>query len=290
MRDPVFIIGGSRTGSEMLKTMLAVSTELDFVDELFLLCPRWLHKDLETNIAEHVGDLRLSGATEKLIDFLYSGVPYGWFWSVVTEQLDKNKLSQRLEGKVLTLQEIFLAIMEVHSTMRGKARTGAKFPMHYSETDVLLKWFPNCQIIHTTRDPRAVYASQATKYLSDSENKLMRSTKKLMQFAHIGIQTRWTASIHERYKTLPNYKLVRYEDVVTDPRNELRQICDFLNVGFEDNMLNPYQYGSSFEKIGKKSGVDKSSLTRWRSAISSKTSCLIQILQKKPMRVFGYIS
>jgi len=289
VRDPVFIIGGSRTGSEMLKTMLTVSTELDFVDELFLLCPRWLHKDLQTNITQHVGDLRSSGASVKLIDFLFSGVPYGWFWSVVTEQLDKDKLSRRLEGKALTLQEIFLAIMEVHSNMRGKARTGAKFPMHYSKTDVLLEWFPRCRIIHTTRDPRAVYASQATKYLSDSESQLMTSTKKVMQFVHIAIQTQWTAAIHERYKALPNYKLVRYEDVVTDTKNELRQICEFLSVNFEQDMLNPHQYGSSFEQIGKKSGVDKSSLTRWQSVISAKTACLIQILQKKPMKVFGYL-
>jgi len=48
---PVFIIGGSRTGSEMLKTMLSASPEIDFVDELFLYCPRWLHKDLATNIS-----------------------------------------------------------------------------------------------------------------------------------------------------------------------------------------------------------------------------------------------
>jgi len=56
-RPPVFIIGGSRTGSEMLKTMLSVSPDLDFADEMVVRAPWWLHKDLESSIRDHVGDL-----------------------------------------------------------------------------------------------------------------------------------------------------------------------------------------------------------------------------------------
>ena len=65
---PVFIIGGSRTGSEMLKTMLCESPEQDFVDELFLLCPRWLHPDLDSMIRRHVGSLDGPGALDRLLD------------------------------------------------------------------------------------------------------------------------------------------------------------------------------------------------------------------------------
>ena len=79
---PVFIIGGSRTGSEMLKTMLSASPQLDFVDEIFLYCPRWLHKDLASNIRQHVGSLTRPGARKKLIELLFSDIPYGWFWCI----------------------------------------------------------------------------------------------------------------------------------------------------------------------------------------------------------------
>ena len=166
--QPVFIIGGSRTGSEMLKTMLSASIELDFVDELFLRCPRWLHRDLALNIRQSVGPLDSEGATDRLMDLLFSGEPYGWFWSVVDEQLDREMLRAELKLGPLTLRSVFRAIMVVHALMRDKKSIGAKFPLHYSLTPLLISWFPNCRIIHTTREPKAVYASQASKYIAPS--------------------------------------------------------------------------------------------------------------------------
>ena len=155
--EPVFIIGGSRTGSEMLKTMLSMSDELDFVDELFLICPRWLHRDLRTNIREHVGDLAAPGAADRIIDLMFSGKPYGWFWTVTEEKLDRELLRKELSREELSLKSIFRAIMIVHARLNQKTRHGAKFPLHYSRADKLVEWFPGCRLIHTTRNPKAIF-------------------------------------------------------------------------------------------------------------------------------------
>ena len=285
---PVFIIGGSRTGSEMLKTMLSASPDLDFVDELFLLCPRWLHRDLNSNIAEHVGNLSDDCAVERLVELLYSGKPYGWFFSVGIHELDREMLQSTLSRGPLTLKSIFQAVMIVHAHARKKSGIGAKFPLHYSFAQTLLEWFPNCRLIHTTRNPKGTYASQAAKYIRGQTNPFARGFMRFRQFVHINIQVSWTAHIHTKMKHLPNYRLVRYEDVVMQPETELRRICDFIGTDFVPGMLSPHQYGSSFESIGAGKGVDRSSLDRWQTSLQPITVKAIDLLHPAANRVFGY--
>jgi len=288
MRGPVFIIGGSRTGSEMLKTALSASPDLDFVDELFLLCPAWLHKDLETNIAEHVGSLQAPGALDRLLELLFSGVPYGWVWSVAEQKFDRQRLRERLSGTELSMRSILDALMRVHAEKNGKQGTGGKFPTHYSETHRLLEWFPDCRLVHTTRDPRAVYASQANKYVRPQDPALSRAWMKARQFAHINIQVTWTARLHRQLRGLPNYTLVRYEDVVREPEMELKRLCGFLGVDFLPGMLSPKQYGSSFSEIGRSKGIAASSLEAWRSRISPLTAAFLRFAHPIAWRRFGY--
>ncbi len=290
MAEPVFIIGGSRTGSEMLKKMLSATDSLDFVDELFLRCPRWLHTDLQANIDRHVGDLDAEGALQRLLDLLYSGIPFGWFWSAIDRELDREMLRKELLDQPLSIHSIFCGIMKVHAEMRGKRRVGAKFPLHYSYVDDLLRWFPDCKLIHTTRNPKAVYASQASKYAKNDYNRLARGWIRFQQFVHINIQTSWTARVHQRLQDHPNYCLVRYEDVVGNPEEELRRICSFANLEFDAEMLYPKKRGSSHQSIGEGRGVDEGSLERWRTAISPLTANLIGLLHKADAKRFGYTS
>lgn len=287
---PVFIIGGARTGSEMLKVMLGASPELDFVDELFLLCPRWLHTDLAANIRRHVGDLHDANALDRLIELFFSGIPVGWFWSVIDEKLDRDLLREELAREELSMRSILNAVMIVHSRRQGKRGFGAKFPTHYSYSEKLLEWFPDCRLLHTTRNPKATYASQGAKYIRPGSNALSRGVTRLQHFVHINIQITWTARLHGRLKGLPNYRLVRYEDVVLRPEAELREICEFLGVAFVPGMLDPPQYGSSFDTIGARRGVDSSSLERWRTAIWPSTAYLIDLCHRSARSAFGYDS
>lgn len=288
VKAPVFIIGGSRTGSEMLKTMLSASPDLDFVDELFLYCPSWLHKDLATNIKEHVGSLEREDSRQELVDLLYSGVPYGWFWNNVHQQLDRERFEQVLAGSGLEMRELFAAIMDVHAATNGKNGHGAKFPLHYSSTGKLLEWFPKCKIIHTTRNPKAVYASQAAKYLKDRQSGISKAYLRFQHFVHINIQTSWTALIHKRFSGLANYRLVRYEDTVRSPREQLHSLCEFLEVEFLETMLTPKQYGSSFNTIKGDTGVSLSSLDRYKSTTSKVTQLFMDVAHLRACKLLGY--
>ena len=268
--------------------MLSASSRLDFVDEAFLFCPRWLHKDLATNVRQHVGTLNSASAKDRLVEFLYSGVPYGWFWQNIQGQLDRDMFYEELSGEELDLYEIFRAVMVVHARMRNKTGVGAKFPAHYSATDRLVEWFPNCKLIHTTRNPKAVYASQAAKYEKNAPNSAAGAYLRFKHFVHINIQTAWTAAIHKRFDGLPNYRLVRYEETVQHPRRQIEELCEFLGVRFEDEMLHPKQYGSSFNNRSGNKGVDTSSLRRYEKTISGPAQQFMDIVHARAYRTLGY--
>ena len=273
----------------MLQTILSKSPELDLTDELQYRSPWWLHRDLVEDIKRHVGPLDKPGALERLLDLLYSGIPVGWFWSASERLLDRDMMYSELSRNPLTIRSIFHSILAVHARMRDKGRIGAKFPVHYSYAQQLLDWYPNCLLIHTTRNPKAVYASQAAKYVRPDQSWISRSWLRFKQFVHINIQITWTARIHNRLCKLPNYRLIRYEDLVLDPESNIRQLCNFLEIEFQPEMLRPKQFGSSFDSMGRNhQGIERSSLERWRSSISPAVAKIIDNCHIRAMRSLGY--
>lgn len=286
---PVFIIGGSRTGSTMLQVILSKSPDLCITDELQYRSPWWLHRDFLEDVGTHVAPLDDEGALDRLLDLVYSGIPVGWFWSASDELLNREFLYEELSGRPLSPQSILDAVLKAHARSCGKTRIGAKFPMHYSYTDRLLEWYPDCLLIHTTRNPKAVYASQANKYLKPINGRVAKNYMRLKQFAHINIQTSLTARLHRKLRDLPNYTLIRYEDLVTEPEAQMRHLCNFVNIGFQENMLKPRQFGSSFGDIGHENkGIEQSSVDRWRTSISGPTAKIIDLLHPRAFRAFGY--
>lgn len=273
----------------MLKSILAASDEVDFVSELLMLCPWWLHKDLNSTIRKHVGDLENPGAVDRLIELLYSDDHDGRHWAPIKRDIDREMLREELSKDSLSIKALLRAIMVVHARKRGKLRIGAKFPLHYSYTHKLLEWFPDCQLIHTTRNPKAVYASQSNKYITPELGFAARAYLWLQQFAHINIQIAWTARLHRKLCVLPNYRLVRYEDVVLEPEATLRNLCDFIGISLTDKMLSPQQFNSSFQMTeDSRHGIDKRSLDRWRTTISPATAFMIDAGHRRASRMLGY--
>ena len=287
--QPVFIIGGSRTGSTMLQTILSTSPDICLTDELQFRSPSWIHRDLVSDIRTHVGPLDKADAIDRLMDLLYSGTQAGYFWSNAKRLLDRDMLHEELSARPLSMQTILDSILVVRARMKGQPRIGAKFPMHYSFTPQLLEWYPNCMLIHTTRLPKAVYASQAAKYLKPGQGRVAKAIMRFKQFVHINIQITWTARLHRKLRDLPNYRLVRYEDLVLEPETEISQLCEFLEIDFQPEMLKPKQFGSSFKDIGNNNrGIERSSLEKWRTAISPFTARTIDLLHHRAYRYLGY--
>src|SRR5439155_4549605 len=107
----------------------------------------------------------------------------------------------------------------------------------------LLAWFPDCRVMHITRDPRAVAMSKTndpsgTAIRVLNHPRLAWLIRKLSVWSVIA-QYRQTARLHSRFQHLSNYKLFRYEDLLAEPERTLKEVCKFIEVEFKQELLHP---------------------------------------------------
>ena len=153
------------------------------------------------------------------------------------------------------------------------------------------------------RDVRGIYSSQSNKYLIRSGHskssdrirsypigkKASERIIKLKMFLFICIQFPWASKTHIRYCRLPNYKLIRYEDLITDSDKTLNELCRFLGIEFKEAMLYPRVINSSFVKAyGTEKGFNIKMIDKWKEYVSPLTEKLLLLVNKSSMKRFGY--
>lgn len=112
---------------------------------------------------------------------------------------------------------------------------------------------------------------------------------KIAQFVHISVQSCWTARIHRQLRGYRNYYMSKYEDVVRDPKGSVMKLCDFVGIEASDAMLQSIQYGSSYRRSqpGVR-GISQESANAWKDKLGRATIKLINLLNRKALRTFGY--
>lgn len=81
----------------------------------------------------------------------------------------------------------------------------------------------------------------------------------------------------------------KYEDVVRDPKGSVMKLCDFVGIEASDAMLQSIQYGSSYRRSqpGVR-GISQESANAWKDKLGRATIKLINLLNRKALRTFGY--
>ena len=110
----------------------------------------------------------------------------------------------------------------------GKSRYGDKTPMHVLHLRRLGWLFPEARFVHIIRDGRDVASSYATtawgpQSVEESAVRWRRSVRR---------------GLHDGRRLGPErYREVRYEAHVAEPESELRTLCRFLELDWDDTML-----------------------------------------------------
>ena len=128
------------------------------------------------------------------------------------------------------------AVYETYAARQGKARWGDKTPMYMQHLGLLERLFPEATYLHLIRDGR----DTALSFLAMPEGIVTRT------WAHPRTATdfacQWRSEVLAarslgRRVGPGHYEEVRYEQLVAEPERELRRICDFVDIGFEPQML-----------------------------------------------------
>jgi len=111
----------------------------------------------------------------------------------------------------------------------GKKYIGDKDPKLIEHIPILYKHFSTSKIIHIVRDPRDVFLSRQKAGWSKGRHWISHAIVYKVQF---GMGHRLGRRLFQE-----NYTEVQYEELITKPEATLQNICRFLGLGYNPQML-----------------------------------------------------
>jgi len=299
--EAIFIVGVSRSGTSLMRKILnasdkiAISWENHFLGHL-----------IASEGARHrfrkFGDLLNDDNVRRLTDYIYSDefrkssryrdVSTQWRW--ITERIDKEDFLRRILDSDRSERALFTIMMRVFADTKGKLIMGEKTPAHVRYVSTILNWFPEGRVVHMIRDPRGIFVSE----LRRRKNAITVPYRHLKRFKfifkiYIMLQTTivWIESIHHyrNYKKLypNNYYLLRFEDLVKEPANQIDRLCDFLGVDFQNKMLDQFVVSDGFQ--AGQNGFDSQAADRWRKHIDPWINSWFLLCFRTALKEFGYV-
>jgi hypothetical protein len=145
--------------------------------------------------------------------------------------------------------------------------------------------FPKAKVIQLMRDPRAVFASRKGRQVKGRG----RYSK-----AH-RLAREWNRNAREipRLRRDPSrFLIIRYEDLVADPRASMEMVCRFAGLDFNESLLEPtragagWQGNSAFHKAFR--GISAASVDQWKQSLTQHEIWWIELHCRKGMEVANY--
>jgi hypothetical protein len=299
--EAVFVFGVHRSGTTLMRRILDTSTQLAVSGENHYLGHILARQGVHHAISK-LGDLRDDAVVDRVVAHIYGRVARGrrwlrvpsrhWIWLI--RNVPRAEFRQRLLDSDRSERAVFEAVLRAYADRRGKAIIGEKTPAHVRYADTLLRWFPRGRLIHMMRDPRAIYVSDLRRRRIEPSSlpfRLLRRVPPLLA-AVLALETTlvWKESVtllrQNRSRHRERYLVVRFEDLVADPRPQVERICRFIGIPFEEAMLEQVvvSYGQS---VGD-AGFDAAAAERWRSQIGPVASAWFRLWLGRDIDAFGY--
>ena len=255
---PVFVGGIQRTGTSLIYALLASHPNIAMTRRT-----NWW-----TFFDGHFGDLGSDGNLDRCLDMMMR------YRRHTKLQPDRAQLRDEFRSGERSYCRLFSLLEEHHAARAGKRRWGDKSLNTERYADRVLECFPDARILHMIRDPRDRHASVLKRW---------KSTR-----GGVGSATAaWLASVRLGERNEARYpdrfRIVRYEDLASEPEATLRQLCDFIDEPYDPAMLG-MRGASDFRDAGGNSSfgrfgvgqISTASIGRYRDALSEPDIAFIE--------------
>jgi hypothetical protein len=250
-KGPFFIVGCPRSGTTLMQRMLDAHSQIAVAPETFFVRRFVKNPQKYGDLANPRKLSLLLAELTQLSEFKEMG-------------LDAKSFYDRFQGRKVDYGEVFAELLEAWRESRDKPLVGEKTPNHLLYMRDIEDIFENARFIHVIRDPRAVVESwRHVPWSNGSVESDAEVWRRYLATARLSPPRR--APLLE----------VRYENLVLRPHEELTRLCAFLEVPFEDAMLDFHELGAGAVNVERepwKSAIlnptNLVALDRWRQKLS----------------------
>lgn len=219
MTKQVFIIGMPRSGTKLLRSLLNGHPRISILTEETEFLPYWKKKWTAWGGAELLGEY------DHFVKFYSKITRFPYFLSksgkgpIITAETWYNLCDS------YTIAGVFEALAR-HDANAGKDMIwGDKSPGYIRHIPLLKELFPEAKIIHIIRDVRD-YCLSINKAWG----------KNMLRAAQ-----RWSNDVskarNDGHSLKDDYLELKYEDLLESPDIQLKQICSFLHIEYDPEML-----------------------------------------------------
>ncbi len=271
-RTPFFIVGAMRSGTTLLRLMLASHPRLAIPPESHFL-PGLLGWE------ESSGGLTRS--REKVIEWLVAhqrladfGLGAEWMRAVLA----------KLEP--FTTRSITSTLFTEYARREGKPRWGDKTPRYRSFIPQLARLFPEAKFIHVLRDGRdTALSAWRAPFVPRTWSAAAYEWRNALRDARTG----------QRFLPSGDFLEIRYEGLILDPQAVLTEVCGFLREEYRPEMLR-------FSEIARKEvpaweaawharlqkPLDPGNVGKWKTDLSPAQVLLFERVAGRELAAAGY--
>jgi hypothetical protein len=262
---PFFIVGCPRSGTSLLSVLLdrhsriVVTPETYFFHVFSGLSRRRNQPDHDWFVTRYLDNSYLSAM-----------------------KLDKSKVLQRFRDYNPEHSSFFRCALEEYAETHNEPIIGEKTATHLRWVKTIFQWYPNAKVLWIVRDGRDVVMA-------------------LMRLFHKNLRSHcctWRMSVKlglQFEKKYPNnFYRVKFENLVSMPQIELAKLCDFLEVDYQDRMVNTKVHSGTilekemFYKERALKPIDQSKIGEWKHSATPQQVALMHYVMGDYLRKLDY--
>jgi hypothetical protein len=211
----------------------------------------------------------------------YTGFDYKRFAALAEEFIEQPWMNDSL---------LFSEVIRAYAIVLGAdwrhcVRWIEKSTSNEVRAAALQELYPEAKLIQLVRDPRAVFASRK-KHMMNSSGCHTKAHRLVRE---------WNRSSREipRLRNQPDkFLVVRYEDLVKDPKSIMEKICQFAGFDFVPAMLKPTRAGTEWQGNSafqaSFSDVSAATVDQWKDYLTEHEIWWIEMHCRKGMEIAGY--
>lgn len=293
-QKPIFIIGAHKSGTTLLRNLLDGHPSLYAIpieSHFFQISGFWIDNEYRQQYPINLSnkDIRnraINYISEKNKNTNKYGGSFAKDLFNIPLFKNKFKIKHLKNNTKFILEQYFKAIYySINKRELGKERRiveksveNAEFAQYYN------KFYPQAKFIHIIRNPYSNFVS-LRKYKSiDFGYPIIRRMLRTLYNNYY--------YLYRNQKLIKNYFIIRYEDLVTNPSKWLKKISNFLDIEFQNSLLEPTYRGVRWKgnSLSDKNFTEISPirLNSWKKEINPIEIIYINHLFKFVLKDFDY--